>query len=136
MENLTNEMLEKYKADIIAADSAEKILTLAKQNGIEMTTEKAEELYARYHKSGELNDDELDNVAGGGGCRGKDGRLWVTLDKTCAYWERSRCIVIDLSQNNQKFNQNVPEPHECRNCLYLSRETGLLFCDNDRNRSR
>lgn len=66
MEKFTPEMLEKCKEAIIAAKSAEEILALAKKNGIEMTAEKAEELYDRHHKSGEMSDDELDGVAGGG----------------------------------------------------------------------
>ena len=42
------------------------IHTCAKENGMELTFEEAEECFARLHKSGELSDEELDNVSGGG----------------------------------------------------------------------
>lgn len=47
------------------AKSAEELLAMAKENGMELTEEEAEEYYDRLHASGELADDELDSVAGG-----------------------------------------------------------------------
>ena len=46
------------------------LLEIAKANGVEMTSDEAATYFAQLNpKSGELNDDELDNVAGGlGGC--------------------------------------------------------------------
>lgn len=42
------------------------LLALAKENGIEMTEEQAKEYFAKLNtKTGELADDELDNVSGG-----------------------------------------------------------------------
>ena len=62
MKNLTPEMIEKAKA----AKSAEDLLALAKENDIEMTADEAATYFAQLNpKSGELNDDDLDNVAGG-----------------------------------------------------------------------
>ena len=58
----TKELLDKAKA----AKSAEELVELAKAQGIEITAEEAEKAFAELHKSGELADDELDNVAGGG----------------------------------------------------------------------
>jgi len=50
------------------AKSVEELLTLAKESGVEMTAEQAQEYYTQLNpKSGELADDELNNVAGGGG---------------------------------------------------------------------
>ena len=62
----TKELLEKAKA----AESAEELLELAKAEGIEMSAEEAEKYFADLHQSGELSDEELDNVAGGG-CGGR-----------------------------------------------------------------
>ena len=66
MKNLTPEMIEKAKA----AKTAEELLELAKANGVEMTADEAATYFAQLNpKSGELSDDDLDNVAGGaGGC--------------------------------------------------------------------
>ena len=48
------------------AKSAEELLAMAKENDIELTGEQAKEYYDRLHASGELSDDELDSVSGGG----------------------------------------------------------------------
>lgn len=48
------------------AKSAEEFLSLAKKNGIEMTEDSAKVLYERMNTSGELSDDELNSVSGGG----------------------------------------------------------------------
>ena len=66
MKSLTPEMIEKAKA----AKSAEDLLALAKENNVEMTADEAKTYFAQLNPtSGELNDDDLDNVAGGaGGC--------------------------------------------------------------------
>ena len=62
MNNLTPEMIEKAKA----ARSAEELLALAKENNVEVTEDEAKTYFAQINpKSGELDDDELDAVAGG-----------------------------------------------------------------------
>lgn len=48
------------------ATSVEEIMQLAKESGIELNAEEAEQYYAQLHTSGELSDDELENVSGGG----------------------------------------------------------------------
>ena len=66
MKNLTPEMIEKAKV----TKNAEELLELAKANNVEMTADEAATYFAQLNpKSGELSDDDLDNVAGGlGGC--------------------------------------------------------------------
>ena len=62
MKNLTPEMIEKAKA----VKSAEELLALAKENNVEMTADEAATYFAQLNpKSGEVNDDDLDSVAGG-----------------------------------------------------------------------
>ena len=82
MNNLTPEMIEKAKA----ARSAEELLALAKENNVEMTEDEAAAYFAQLMpKSGELDDDDLDNVAGGacgGGVRVGDN-VRVTSGETC-----------------------------------------------------
>ena len=73
MEN-NKELLAKAKA----AETPEALLTLAKENGMEMTDESAAAYFEIMHpKAGELADEELNNVSGGG-CRKSDGRLIVS----------------------------------------------------------
>ncbi len=72
MENkFTPELIEKAKS----AKSAEELIALAKENGIEFDEETANTYFNRLNpKAGELADDELDNVAGGG-CQSNNGHL-------------------------------------------------------------
>ncbi len=50
-----------------AAKSVDEIIAIAKENGIEITSEKAQELLDKLTvKDGELSDDMLDAVSGGG----------------------------------------------------------------------
>ena len=59
----TDEMLEKAKT----AKSAEELLEMAKAENIEISAEEAAKAFAELNKTGELSDEELDNVAGGCG---------------------------------------------------------------------
>lgn len=65
------ELLEKAKQ----AKSAEELLTLAKENDIELTEENAKAYFEQLNPlKGELSDAELDNIAGGG-CNSEDRNL-------------------------------------------------------------
>ena len=59
---MNSELIAKAKE----AKSAEELLAMAKENDIEITGEQAKEYYDRLHASGELADDELDSISGGG----------------------------------------------------------------------
>lgn len=63
---------EEMKSAASRAKSAEELLTLAKENGIELTEEQAANYLRQTGKSGEISDDELDIVFGGG-CQTKVG---------------------------------------------------------------
>ena len=68
---ITPELLEKAKQ----AKSAEELLTLAKENDIELTEENAKAYFEQLNTpTGELSDAELDNIAGGG-CNSEDRHL-------------------------------------------------------------
>ena len=58
----SKELIEKAKT----AKSAEELLEMAKTEKIELTEEEAAKAFAELNKTGELSDEELDNVAGGG----------------------------------------------------------------------
>ena len=60
--NISKELLEKAKT----AKSAEELLAMAKAEKVELTEEEAAKAFAELNKTGELSDEELDNVAGGG----------------------------------------------------------------------
>ena len=78
MKNLTPEIIEKAK--IVA--SVEELLELAKANNVELTAEDAATYFAQMKpKSGELDDDDLDAVAGGGCSSKNTGHVFPT-----AHW--------------------------------------------------
>ena len=66
MMRFTNEIIEKVKT----AKSAEELLAMAKAENIELSAEQAAKAFAELNKTGELSDEELENVAGGG-CQGR-----------------------------------------------------------------
>lgn len=123
------------------AKSAQELAELAKQNGIEMSEESAQSYFAllnREHKSGELADEELENVSGGG-CR-KGGRLVVSALHVCDDW---KCAVC----GGNAQHHNVPDEdvlfgakHRCiegaavtricGKCTYCSYEKGLWLCSH------
>ena len=119
------ELIEKAKE----AKSVEELMSLAKENGKELTKEEAEAYFAQLHKSGELSDEELDNVAGGG-CHNKDGRLVVTVWYNCSDFTCKKCgrkntgdhfHIIDGYRTNYM--------QQCQFCKYISYEGGLWLCN-------
>ena len=58
-----SQCLEKART----ANSAEELLEMAKAENIEISAEEAAKAFAELNKTGELSDEELDNVAGGCG---------------------------------------------------------------------
>jgi len=101
MKNLTPEMIEKAKA----AKSAEELLELAKANGVEMTSDEAKSYFAQLNpKSGELDDDDLDNVAGGAGGCGKQTNngtmVRVINGQKCPSCGGTEGVFFNTSYNN------------------------------------
>ena len=124
MENFNAEMIEKAKA----AKSAEELLELAKANNVEMTADEAATYFAQLNpKSGELGDDELDEVAGGG-C--SDGRRVVDMG--------GRCHTSFECKNGCGHNVDMIEEKcrvcgaewRCYNCVSVSFEGGKMYCNN------
>ena len=60
---ISKELLEKAKT----AKTAEELLEMAKAENIEISAEEAAKAFAELNKTGELSDEELDNVSGGCG---------------------------------------------------------------------
>lgn len=75
MANFTPEMIAKAKS----TECAEELLNMAKAGGLELTPEDAKVYFEMLNpKTGELSDDELDAVSGGGCKSKKSGRTVVT----------------------------------------------------------
>ena len=61
--NISKELFEKART----AKTAEELLAMAKAENIKLTQEDAVKAFAEFNKTGEISDEELDNVAGGCG---------------------------------------------------------------------
>ena len=127
MNNLTPEMIEKAKA----AKSAEELLEVAKENNVEMTEDEAKTYFAQLNpKSGELDDDELDAVAGGACGYAKDGRKIVEAKARC-HTEFSCKNGCGHNVDYGTYKCNVcGGGWYCENCLYSSREGNKMYCNN------
>ena len=133
---LSKDMLGKAKE----AKSPEQLSALAKENGVELTAEEAEEYFAQMHKEGELSDEELDHVSGGG-CHKKDGRLIVTTRYGCDLWACTYCgstkVYNSLSGGQQMHCCISPtpvlNPGTCSSCKFMSYEKGLWLCNHPEN---
>ena len=89
MTNLTPEMIEKAKT----AKSAEELFEIAKAGGVEMTADEAATYFAQLNpKSGELDDDDLDNVAGGAGKCGDPTNKDLFPEGTKVRYKRGNCL--------------------------------------------
>ena len=98
MAEINKELLEKAKQ----ANSPEDLLALAKENDVEFTREQAEAYFEQMNKSGELSDDELDNVAGGTCYKGD--RPITTIGNYCEFWNCKYCGGNDYdARDNSSF---------------------------------
>lgn len=74
------EMNKELFAKAKEAKTPEELMALAKENNMEMTKECAKAYFEKLHpQSGEISDDELDNVSGGG-CQLDKGPLSMRKD--------------------------------------------------------
>ena len=125
---LNKELLAKAKN----AKTPEELIALAKENGTEMTEESAEAYYNLLHpQNGEVSDDELDNVAGGGCHNG--GKLVVSVMHYCDEWrckdDGSQCDIDGVLVNCNTCRVAA----YCFSCKYCSYEKGLWLCNNPVN---
>ena len=144
MENFTPEMIEKAKT----AQSAEALLDMAKAGGKELTAEEAKTYFEMLNpKTGELSDDELDAVSGGGCKSKKSGRTVVTNHCKCftGQWEsliaskytegtpgysdfRSHTTWVRYDNETLRDTWFVHSPYKCGSCRYLEFEGATGVC--------
>ena len=134
---------EELMAKAREVKSAEELLALAKENDVELTEEQANAYFEQMNKTGELADDELGSVAGGGCYKGN--RLVVSYCHKCDWWTCKKC------GGGTKPHPTIHNPREmihhcyqhggvgltefhCTTCKQCSYEKGLWLCNDYRNR--
>ena len=81
MKKFTPELIEKAKT----ARSVEELLAIAEENEVVLTLDEAKTYFEQLNpKCGELDDDELDNVSGGGCSSTDNGGLAPAEPQFCA----------------------------------------------------
>ena len=90
--------------------SVDELITLAKDNGVELPLEEANKIFSEIKEYGEIKDDDLDKVSGGG-CYRHDGYLYTTIGYGCEHYEERgsfgvagtccRCKYWDYSKVSQ-----------------------------------
>ena len=145
---MNEEMIAKAKE----AKSVEELIALAKENGIELNQEDAKMYFEQLNaKKGELSDDELDAVAGGG-CETKvDGKKYTVVTSGCkcftgqylcniasnAMWEERFSIRFDnhdlrttwYRHSGTNGGQEVKGSNTCGSCAHLGFKDGLGYCE-------
>ena len=116
--------------EAMKAGSAKELREMAKTRGIELTEAEAENYYCRMHRLGELSDDELSDVAGGG-CHQKDGRLVVSYFHSCDQFVCKSCGRS--GKHTHHVGNIVTIDPSCELCKYCSYEKGLWLCNNPAN---
>lgn len=126
------------------AKSPEELMALAKENGIELDEDGARSYFEQLNKSGELSDEELDNVSGGG-CHIKVGRkkyTVVTNHCRCLFgygteWENWLYVGRDGRKYLEKGAVQRPDSFWywgvpdgcCGTCLHLMFAGGIGYCE-------
>lgn len=133
------DMMEKAQG----AKTPEELLVFAKEADIQMSPQEAEETFALLNKKGELSDEELDNVAGGGCDTTVDGKTYTVVSSglDCftgqyeANYERdgvSGVVAGPLyAQDNYSLRftwKDFAYPGQCGMCRWLSFKAGTGYC--------
>ncbi len=135
----TAEQIEQAKK----AANPEELMAMAKEFGVELDMDAATTYFSQMHpKCGEMDDDELDNVSGGG-CDTSSGHTIVTSMKKCftGKYECARItyfpgtpseITVWTNPSNQELRKiwwdNSGYGDVCGNCKYLEFTGGTGYC--------
>ena len=107
---MTNEELN-LKAK--SAKSADDILAIAKENGLDVSREEAELYIHANVPNGELPDDALDGVTGGAVYTLRDGYLIVTNFHKCDRWKCDSCGGTNFSYMKVGSESGYGWAHKC-----------------------
>ncbi len=119
---MDKELLKKAKK----AESVESLISLAEENNIELSNEEAEKIFTRLNSNGELSDDDLDAVSGGGCSEYVFSGPKYVIGHYVNLKERYRCydchsnfwIVKDIEFYLWKEDQQRQYKVICANCGY------------------
>lgn len=102
MDKISKKVLELAKK----TKSAEEIKDIAKANGYEIEDKEANCIFEYLHKNGELTEDDLNNVSGGG-CHDSGDNPKYSVGQE-VYYENGlgcwlQCVITSVSSTKQSF---------------------------------
>ena len=124
---LSKELLEKAKQ----AKSAEELMTLAEENGTGLSDEQANMLFANLHPAcGEIPDDDLDSVSGGGCGGGSDDEFEIkVIGRWCKNFKCGICGVSSIKvEGDIGYCSICGREAGCTDCAYMEIEEGQWIC--------
>ena len=135
---MDKELIAKAKQ----AKTPEELYEMAKEVGRAMTEESAKEYFDMLHpKTGEMGDDELDDVVGGSCGSPKDDRMVVTSKDSCYHFscKIDGCLRgTDMSKISNGtlyyYCAKCYKPAYCPNCKYMVFENGKNRCNHPANK--
>lgn len=142
MTNFGSEWIQKARQ----AGTAEALWSLAKENGVALTLEEATHYFKKLNPaSGELSDEELDHVAGGGCSLDVKGKRCMVVSSGCpcftgGYGCGAKQNIVNgsyLPIRNDNYNLRKLwldmawlkfSDKVCGACYYLEFENGIGYC--------
>ena len=123
---LSIELIENAKK----CSSVEELLAIAEKNGMKLTEEEAKAYFDRLHpQTGELADDELDNVAGGA-CYARIDKTVVSAGHRCPHYFCKYCGGKGLQKRQGGFCAKCRAPANCEYCQYCTHVGGVWRCND------
>ena len=125
----TEEQLEKARN----VKSVDELIQLAQTEGFEMSAEEAEELFEILDKkTGELADEELDNVAGGR-CKTKvNGKRYTVVSASCqcmyGRYQHLKWQDVYSMGHLRTMWYNAYGKKPCGKCVHLKLKNGIGYC--------
>ena len=117
------------------AKTPEELLALAKEMEVEMSSQEAEETFALLNKKGELSDEELDNVAGGGCDTTVDGKSYTVVSShvPCFTGEYIPNSVFGQERTDNASLRSLWKAGGttygcCGMCYWLEFKSGIGYC--------
>lgn len=123
--NFTPEQIEMART----AKSPEELLYLAKESGVELSEEQANTYFEQLNKSGEMSDNELNNVSGGA-CGPPLPPNCVDANHSCDKWVCEHCGKPKDAVSRIHFHNTFPIYRHCDSCKYSSFDNPRYLCNH------
>ena len=125
-------MYEELLAKAKEAKDEKELYEMAKKEGIDLTEDSVKSLYKRLHSEGELSDDDLDSVSGGG-CQTKINNHNFTVVSSACNCFTGKYREAGYNERNRYDNEGYrgywrtfSSPGQCGRCAYLEFVNGTL----------